>query len=185
VILQCLSGFGVSPLTFTIIAAAFFPGSPVAHAQEDDLGSSQSPEAVVRELYELVTFPAGETLDYDGLRGFFLPEAVVVLRTSPASSSVFTLEGFVADWVRFIDDYDVVETGFAEKVIRTHCTEMGDIAHVWVLYEAEIPGRGRPAQPGVDSFQLVRREEGWKIASVINEIPTPDRPIPEVLRDPE
>ena len=36
----------------------------------------------------------------------------------------------------------------------------GDIAHVWVLYEAEIPGWGRPAQPGVDSFQLVRRDGG-------------------------
>lgn len=172
-------------LTFLLVIAALHPFPSRSHAQEVDSGPAQSAEIVVRALYDLVTFPAGETLDYDGLRSFFLPEAVVVLRTSPTSSSVFTVEGFVADWVRFIDDYDVIETGFTERVIRTHSTEMGDIAHVWVLYDSEIPGRGRPAQPGVDSFQLVKREEGWKIASVINEIPTPDRPIPEVLRDPQ
>ena len=43
-------------------------------------------------------------------------------------------------------------------------------------------GWGRPPQQGVDSFQLVLREGKWKIASILNEIPTPDRPIPEVLR---
>ncbi len=81
-----------------------------------------------------------------------------------------------------IDGSTVKETGFEERIIRTHSTQFGDIAHVWVLYEAEIPGWGRPPQPGVDSFQLVRKKGGWKIASITNEVPTPERPIPEVLR---
>jgi hypothetical protein len=74
------------------------------------------------------------------------------------------------------------ETGFTERIIRTHTTVFRDIAHVWVLYEGEMPGWNRPAQQGVDSFQLVRQERGWKIASITNELPTPDRPNPEVLR---
>jgi len=139
-------------------------------------------EAVVHELYDMVTFPAGTTPDWDAFRALFLPESVVVLRSSREATSVFTLEGFVEDWLRFIDGSNINETGFTEKIIRTHSTEFGDIAHVWVLYEAEIPGRGRPPQPGVDSFQLVRRDGEWKIASITNEIPTPDRPIPLVLR---
>jgi hypothetical protein len=138
--------------------------------------------AVVHELYEIVTFPAGTTPDWDQLRALFLPESVVVLRTSREATSVFTLEGFVQDWLRFIEGSNVERTGFIERIVRTHATEFGDIAHVWVLYEAEIPGGGRPPQQGVDSFQLVRRDGGWKIASVLNEIPTPGRPIPEVLR---
>jgi hypothetical protein len=137
---------------------------------------------VVRELYDLVTFPAETTPDWDQLRALFLPEAVVVLRTSREETSVFSLEGFVQDWLRFIEDSNVKETGFAERIIRTHSVEFGDIAHVWVLYEAEIPGWERPPQAGVDSFQLVRREGSWRIASITNEIPTPERPIPEVLR---
>lgn len=140
-------------------------------------------ETVVHQLYDLVTFPAGTTPDWDQFRELFLPEAVVVLRSSSDATSVFTLEGFVEDWLRFIDGSNVDETGFTERILRTHATVFGDIAHIWVLYEAEIPGWNRPPQPGVDSFQLVRRPEGWKIASITNEVPTPDRPIPAVLRD--
>jgi len=138
--------------------------------------------AAVHELYDLVTFPAGTTPDWDQLRALFLPEAVVVLRSSRDATSVFSLDGFVQDWLRFIEGSNVEETGFVERIVRTHATVFGDLAHIWVLYEAEIPGRGRPAQAGVDSFQLVRRDGAWLVASITNEIPTPDRPIPEVLR---
>jgi hypothetical protein len=138
---------------------------------------------VVHELYDMVTFPAGTTPDWDDFRALLLQEAVVVLRSSRDATSVFTLEGFVEDWLRFIQGSNIEETGFSETIKKTHSTEFGDIAHVWVLYEAEIPGWGRPPQTGVDSFQLVRRDGSWKIASITNEIPTPDRPVPAVLRD--
>lgn len=62
-------------------------------------------------------------------------------------------------------------------------TVFGDIAHVWVLYEAVIPGSGRPPQQGVDSFELIRRDGRWWIATITNEIPTPERPIPSELRE--
>jgi hypothetical protein len=142
-----------------------------------------SAEAVVRELYDLVTFPAGTTPDWDRGRALFLPEGVVVLRTARTATTVFSVEGWVQDFVDFIERANVTATGFAERILRTHAVEFGDIAHVWVLYEAEIPGSGRPPQQGVDSFQLVRRDGKWLIASILNEIPTPDRPVPQVLRE--
>lgn len=140
-----------------------------------------SAEEVVRELYDLVTFPAGTTPDWDRARALFLPEGVVVLRTSRTETAVFGVEGWIQDFVTFIEGSNVTATGFVERIVRTHVVEFGDIAQVWVLYEAEIPGRGRPPQQGVDSFSLVRREGGWLIASILNEIPTPDRPVPDVL----
>jgi len=166
-------------LTLALLLATSSPGASQPAGPQ---GEAPSPEGVVQELYDIVTFPAGTTPDWDKLRALFLPEAVVVLRSSREATSVFTLEGFVQDWLRFIEGSNVEETGFTEKIIRTQSTVFGDIAHVWVLYEAEIPGWGRPPQPGVDSIQLVLREGGWKIASITNEVPTPERPIPEVLR---
>lgn len=171
-----LAGF-----TLALMLPAFPPAHLAAQGTES-LDESQSAEAVVYELYDMVTFPAGTTPDWDEFRALFLSESVVVLRSSREATSVFTLEGFVEDWLHFIDGSNIKETGFTERIIRTHCTEFGDIAHVWVLYEAEIPGWERPPQAGVDSFQLVRREGRWRIASITNEIPTPDRPIPSVLR---
>lgn len=166
--------------SFLLLVGLLFMVPPQVSSQAQEVHGA---EGVIRELYDLVTFPAGTTPDWDHLRALFLPEAVVVLRSSREATSVFTLEGFVQDWLRFIEGSNVEETGFTERIIRVHLTDMGDIAHAWVLYEAEIPGWGRPPQPGVDSFQLVRRESGWKIASIINEVPTPERAIPEVLRE--
>ncbi len=170
----------LSPTIVMVTLALFLCEKGCAQGVHPD--SAASAEMAVQNLYQLVTFPAGTTPDWNQVRALFLPEAVVVLRTGRESISVFTLEGFVDDWLRFIAESNVDETGFTERVVRTHATEMGDIAHVWVLYEAETPGWNRPPQPGVDSFQLVRREGRWLIASITNELPNAERPPPEVLR---
>ncbi len=139
-------------------------------------------ETLVTELYRLVTFEAGSTPDWDRVRSLFIDQAVIVLRTSREGTTVFSVDGFVADFVRFIDQAKVRETGFREEILRLRATVFGDIAHVWVLYEASIPGSERPPQQGVDSFELIRRDGRWWIAAVTNELPTPERPLPSELR---
>jgi hypothetical protein len=132
------------PLFLMLIGPSALP------AQEPEAGT---PLEVVHELYDLVTFPAGTVPDWDNLRSMFIPDAVVILRTAPDSTSVFDVEGFVQDWLRFIEGYNVMETGFSERITRTHTTVYGDIAHIWFRYE-----------------------------SVLNEIVLPNRPIPDLLR---
>jgi len=140
-----------------------------------------TPEAVVTELYDLVTFDAGTTPDWDRVRNLFLPEAVIVLRTSRTASTVFTLEGFVADFVRFIERGNVVQSGFTEKIVRMKPWAFRDMAHALVLYEASIPGSGRPAQLGIDSFSLIRRDGRWWIIAIANDIPDSANPVPGEL----
>jgi hypothetical protein len=143
----------------------------------------QSPDGLVRHIYDLVTFEAGTTPDWDKVRSMFIEDAVIVLRTSRDSTTVFSVDGFVDDFVAFIERADAERTGFTENVIRTESMEFGDMAHVLVLYEASIPGSERPPQQGVDSFQLIKRADRWWIVSITNEIPTTDRPIPAALRE--
>jgi len=140
-----------------------------------------TPEAVVSELYDLVTFGAGTTPDWDRVRNLFLPEAVIVLRTSRTESTVFTLDGFVADFVRFIERANVVQSGFTEKIVRMKPWAFRDMAYALVLYEASIPGSGRPGQLGIDSFSLIRRDGRWWIISIANDIPDPGNPVPAEL----
>lgn len=142
----------------------------------------QTAEGVVTRLYELVTFEAGNPPDWDRVRSLFLDDAVIVLRTTRTATTVFDVDGFVNDFVTFIERPMVKERGFAEKILRTKPTIFGDMAHMWVLYEASIPGSPRAPQQGVDSFSLIRRQGRWWIAAVTNEIPGPDRPLPAELR---
>jgi hypothetical protein len=142
---------------------------------------TETPEQVVRGLYEMVTFDPGTTPNWSEVRSVFIDEAVVVLRTSPTASTVFTLDGFVQDFVNFIERDNVEATGFTERVVAVESMVFRDIAHVLVLYESSIPGR-RPPTPGVDSFELIKRDGRWKIVSVINDLPNAAHPVPAVLR---
>ena len=138
-------------------------------------------EGVVAELYDLVTFDPGTSPDWDRARSLFLPEAVVVLRTGPEATSQFTVDGWVADFERFIEQRNVVETGFVEAIVKTKPWIFKDVAHILVLYEAGFPNDER-RQYGIDAFSLVKKEGRWWIAGILNEIPDRDHPIPPELR---
>jgi hypothetical protein len=155
-----------------------------AHAQTESGTPPETPEDVVGRLYELVTFEAGQTPDWVAVRSIFLDQAVIVLRMSRDSLPVLSVDEFVAEFQAFIEQAKVRETGFSETVVTMRSMVFGDIAHILVLYEASIPGSARGPQQGVDSFQLIRTEGGWRIASVVNEVPTDARPVPEELMPP-
>lgn len=95
-------------------------------------GPYDTPEGLVRHLYDLVTFPAGTLPDWDSVRATFIPEAVIVLRTSRSASTVMSVDHFVADWLRFVDEANVEESGFTEEILNLVPLEFGDIAHVLV-----------------------------------------------------
>lgn len=142
----------------------------------------ETAEGVVTELYDMVSFEAGNVPDWDAVRSTFIPEAVVVLRTSREATTVFSVESFVQDFINFVENSPAGEMGFTEEILAMKSLVFGDMANVLVLYEAQITGWQRPPTRGVDNFSLVKKDGRWWIVSVTNELPTPDRPIPEVLR---
>ncbi|MGD8699455.1 MAG: hypothetical protein PVJ43_09205, partial [Gemmatimonadales bacterium] len=126
---------------------------------------------------------AGQQPDWDKVRALFIPEAVIVLRTSRDAMTVFSVEGFVADFVRFVEQTPAGEMGFTEKILSTEAMVFGDMANVLVLYEAHITGSPRAPTQGVDSFSLIKQAGGWRIVAITNELPGANRPIPsELLR---
>lgn len=149
-------------------------------AQQGDL---ETPEHVVSEIYDLVSFEGGASPDWNKVRALFIPEAVIVLRTSREATSVFSVEGFVADFVKFIEQTPAGEMGFTEKILRMEPMVFGDMANVLVLYEAHITGSSRTPTQGVDSFSLIKQAGRWKIAAITNELPAAGRPLPAVLRN--
>jgi hypothetical protein len=169
-------------LLVTVPALLCF-AAPLAAQESQSAEVVGTPEEVVTELYDLVTFQPSNTPDWKRVRSLFLKEAVIVLRTSRTESTVFSLDGFVNDFVQFIERANVVQTGFTEQIISIKPWTFKDMAHVLVLYEASIPGSGRAPQQGVDSLLLVRMDGAWKIAAITNDIPDADHPIPVELRN--
>ncbi len=162
----------------------------LAQAPAPQVAAAQPVGDVVAGLYGLVSSSGGRLPDWDKVRALFLKEAVIVLRTSRTALTAFDLDGFIKDFVDFYDrpfkrgEATVVpkESGFTEKVVRMKVWEFGDMAHVLVLYEAQITGFPIAPQQGIDSWLLVRRDGRWLIAGATNELVTAARPVPPELR---
>jgi hypothetical protein len=176
-----------------VAAIVFFcMGAGLGRAQEP---AAQAPTLTAGDaaaaIYGLVSSAGGKLPDWDKVRACFLKEAVIVLRTSWTALTAFSLDGFIKDFVDFYEkpfkrgEATVVpkESGFTEKVVRMKAWEFGDMAHVLVLYEAQITGFAMAPQQGVDSWILVRRDGRWLIAGATNELVTPARPVPPELRE--
>ena len=142
---------------------------------------SDGPERTVRRLYELISFEPGTTPDWEAVRSLFLPESVVVLRTSRDELTTFTLDGFVQDFVDFITSTRADEVGFTERILGLETFVYGDIAHVLVVFDSHLGGSSRPPSEGLDSIQLVRRDGQWLVAAITNERPVTAGEIPAHL----
>jgi hypothetical protein len=173
---------------WALVAGCCLVAAPLA-AQET-AAKAQSVGDFVAGIYGLVSAKGGSLPDWDKVRACFLREAVIVLRTTRTTTTTFSLDGFIKDFVNFYvrpfkrGNVTLVpkDSGFGEKVLAMKTWEYGDMAHVLVLYEAHITGAPMAPQQGVDSWLLVRHDGRWLIAAVTNEIVTPERPIPPELR---
>ena len=170
----------VSPRTAGLACLmAMCVASPIRAQNDEPEAGVRSVEQIVVDVYELVSWTDGNTPDWDVVRQVFIPEAVVVLRYPPVLK-VMSVDGFLLDWLRFQNQLEGAGlTGFQETVLSIRTTEFGDVAHVHVVYESSIPGTGRPAQPGVDLWSLIRVDGEWKVVSVVNELPRDDLGVPD------
>jgi len=144
--------------------------------------SATGAEDVVKALYQRVSFEAGKNVDWDRVKAMFIPEAVIVLRTSRTAMTVFDRDGFVRDFVRFITEAKLEDRAFEETILAIKTQETGEVARATVHYAARIPSAGRPAQQGIDVFLLMKRDGAWRIVSIVNEIVRPGVPVPDELR---
>ena len=166
---------------FWLVVASVSLSGPVAGqvvAQQTEAPVATA-ESTIRELYELIGAGPGEVPDWNPVRALFLPEAIIVLRSSRDALSVLSLDGFIRDFDNFYATPQVQESGFEEEILELKSTEFGDMAQVWVLYEARRPGVG--GNRGLDNVSQIRRAGSWSVSAITNEVVLPSAPVPEDL----
>jgi hypothetical protein len=141
------------------------------------------PERLVRGLYAAVTFDPGPGPDWEYVRSFFLPQAVIAVRKTRTSMAVMNVQEFIDWFIADVEKFKMKERGFTESVEKLKLTALGDIAQAFVVYKARFKTPAdAPGQIGLDSWTLMKKDGRWWIVSCANDIPTPDRPLPEDLR---
>jgi len=141
------------------------------------------PESLVRGLYAAVTFDPGNVPDWDYVRKFFTPEAVITVRMTRTSMAVLNVDEFLKWFDDDVKKYKMNERGFEESIEKMKLTVFGDMAHCFVVYKARFKTpKNSPGQLGLDSWGLMKKDGRWWIVSVTNDVVTSQRPLPEDLR---
>lgn len=123
--------------------------------------------AVVDEMYDMISGPAGPR-DWSRQRKVFHPDARQMRTGVDEQGSpwikIMSPAQYEADVAPFF-----ATTPFYEVEIARRIDVLGNMAHVWSLYEARnAPDDATPERRGINSIQLYNDpERGWSIMSMI------------------
>lgn len=115
-------------------------------------------ENVIAGLYEALSFGEGENPKWDDIKKLFVPNARL-LHASVNSNIELSVDEFISAYKSRISKGELKEF---EEIEISHRTEyFGNIAHRFSSYRAD------PSRRGINSFQLVKEKNEWKIYSVV------------------
>ena len=144
---------------------------PAASAADGD-----STEAIVRAVYDVISGEAGAR-DWARFRSLFADGARLIAMRATAEGAT--------PRVMTVDDYarqagaSFEKTAFYEREISRRVEAFGAIAHVFSTYESRHAPAGKPFARGINSFQLVKAGNSWKVMTILWDAEHEGNPIPE------
>ncbi|MCE9592937.1 MAG: hypothetical protein K8S98_01985 [Planctomycetes bacterium] len=136
-------------------------------------------------LYVSFGFDAGGEADWTTLRSLALDGAAWVDPIAPGvTPRAVGTDAFVAGFRAAIHASADLRDGFHERILHARIDLFGTVAHAYVAFEGFVRD-GVPARTrGLDSIQLVRDGDAWKVASFTTQYESPDAKLPaRFLRD--
>jgi hypothetical protein len=166
------------------------PQAPPAAKPED----VASPDAILAEVYAVISGPAGQKRDWDRFRSLFIPGARLIPtrpkqgEMTPQDKSaaaptppkefvtfVMTPDEFVANGERYF-----ATNSFYEKETARRAERYGNIMQVFSTYESRRdPKDPEPFARGINSFQLFFDGSRWWVVTIYWQQESPEMPLPK------
>jgi hypothetical protein len=152
-----------------LIAAANAPAQPAANAS-DLAGIDQA----IHGVYDVISGPPGQKRDFDRMRSLFAPNA-----TLKAIGPKGLRGGSVEDYIG--RNREILEReGFTERELGRRVEVWGGLATAWSAYDGRTAS-GSFHDRGINSFQLVKLDGKWLVASILWQEETAENPLPRNL----
>jgi hypothetical protein len=133
-------------------------------------------ETTVLAVYNVISGPAGRR-DWNRFEALFAPDARMVVSgeaDGAPKTTVLTPKDYIARSTPVFN-----EKGWFERPVATRILRYGNIAQVWSTYEGrQASGDEKPSVRGVNSIQLVRIGNEWKVQSLVWQQEDAAHPIP-------
>ena len=131
-------------------------------------------DAAIRGVYEVISGPPGQKRHFDKMRSLFAPGATLKA-IGPKGLHGGTLEDYISR------NKDVLEReGFTERELGRRVEVWGGLATAWSAYDGRT-ANGSFHERGINSFQLVKIDGKWLVASILWQEETPANPLPRNL----
>ncbi|RGP41588.1 hypothetical protein BPTFM16_01895 [Altererythrobacter insulae] len=150
-----------------------------AHHHEGALHVSSDQPAIqqtIDGIYAVISGPVGEQRDWDKMRSLMTRDA----RLTPIGSEghrSHDIDGYIERSEQFL-----MEQGFFEIETGNRMEIYGNLAQVWSAYEGRTGSAdGSVFVTGINSFQLVKTGDGWKVFSILWQAANDELPVPADL----
>ena len=131
-------------------------------------------DAAIRGVYEVISGPPGQKRHFDKMRSLFAPGATLKA-IGPKGLHGGTLEDYISR------NKDVLEReGFTERELGRRVEVWGGLATAWSAYDGRT-ANGSFHERGINSFQLVKIDGKWLVASILWQEETPANRLPRNL----
>jgi hypothetical protein len=178
------AGLILGLVVFALLAAGGQPETPDA---EDPFANwptanpadVESIEAIVNAMYALESGAKGTKRDWDRLKALYHPDGRLV-PARPAGDAganiyVIPVDTYIETEKKYIEG-----AGFFAKDVHRRVDQFGNIAHVLSTYEyRRSESETTPYLRGLNSIQLVRKDNRWWIVTVFWDFERQKNPLPE------
>jgi len=142
-----------------------------AQPSESDLAGI---DAAISSVYGVISGPPGQKRDFDRMRSMFAPGA-----TMKAIGPKGLRGGSVEDYISR-NSAILEKEGFSERELGRRVEVWGGLATAWSAYDGRT-ANGSFHERGINSFQLVKIDGKWLVASILWQEETPENRLPANL----
>ena len=145
-----------------VAAAALAPAQNAADVAAID--------RAIHAVYDVISGPAGQKRDFDKMRSLFAPGATMKA-IGPKGLRGGSVEDYIARNQAVLE-----KEGFNERELGRRVEIWGGLAAAWSAYDGRT-ANGSFHERGINSFQLVKVDGKWLVASILWQEETPENPL--------
>lgn len=167
---------------FTVVLAIVFyacssnsskqPAASDAYAAPDEAAIKKA----VDDAYASLSFEKGQQLAFDSIQYYFIPQAQLINYIAD-TAQVLSISDFVKAYKNYVETAKPVS--FREEEVYGRTDQYGKIAQRISTYRTYINSNDLVTERGVNSFQLIKTPQGWKVSSIIWDVEKTGSPIPK------
>ena len=130
----------------------------------------------VNDAYTALGFKNGAQPHYDSIQYCFIPQAQLINFIAD-TAQILSISDFVKAYKNYVESTKIKI--FNEQEIYGHTDQFGNIAQRISSYKTYINSEDIVKERGVNSFQLIKTPQGWKVSSLIWDIEKTGLSIPD------